>query len=34
VRSVIERHGGTVRVERTPEEHTRFIIKLPFEGAA
>jgi PAS domain S-box-containing protein len=34
VRSVIERHGGTVRVERTPEEHTRFIIKLPFEGSA
>jgi signal transduction histidine kinase len=32
VRSVIERHGGTVRVERTPEERTRFIIRLPVEG--
>ena len=34
VRSVIERHGGSVRVERTPEERTRFIIRLPFEGSA
>ncbi len=34
VRSVIERHGGTVRVERTPEERTRFIIQLPFEASA
>jgi signal transduction histidine kinase len=34
VRSVIERHGGTVRVERTPEEHTRFIIRLPVEASA
>lgn len=34
VRSVVERHGGSVRVERTPEERTRFIIRLPFEGLA
>jgi PAS domain S-box-containing protein len=34
VRSVIERHGGTVRVERTPEERTRFVIQLPVEMPA
>ncbi len=34
VRSVIERHGGSVRVERTADEHTRFVIQLPFEAGA
>ncbi len=34
VRSVIERHGGKVRVERTEAERTRFIIELPVEKSA
>ena len=29
VRSIIERHAGAVRVERTATEHTRFVITLP-----
>jgi signal transduction histidine kinase len=31
VKSVIERHGGTIVVQRTPEERTRFSITLPVE---
>ncbi len=33
VRSIIERHAGSVRVERTSAARTRFIIALPLEGA-
>ncbi len=29
VKSIIERHGGSVRMERTPEHRTRFILSLP-----
>ncbi len=29
VRSIIERHAGTVRVERTADAHTRFVLSLP-----
>ena len=29
VKSIIERHGGGVRMERTPERRTRFILTLP-----
>jgi len=29
VKSIIERHGGSVRMERTPERRTRFILTLP-----
>jgi signal transduction histidine kinase len=29
VRSIVERHGGSVRVERTPEARTRFLMVLP-----
>ncbi|HUN24865.1 MAG TPA: ATP-binding protein [Steroidobacteraceae bacterium] len=32
VRSIIDRHGGTVAVERTGDERTRFAITLPLEG--
>jgi len=31
VKSIIERHGGSVRMERTPERRTRFILTLPQE---
>jgi signal transduction histidine kinase len=31
VKSVIERHGGTIVVQRTPEQRTRFSITLPIE---
>jgi signal transduction histidine kinase len=31
VKSVIERHGGTIVVQRTPEQRTRFSITLPVE---
>jgi signal transduction histidine kinase len=31
VKSIIERHGGTVRVERTAEQRTRFTVTLPLE---
>ncbi len=34
VRSVIERHGGKVRLERTEAERTRFIIELPVQRSA
>jgi signal transduction histidine kinase len=31
VKSIIERHGGTVRMQRTHDQHTRFILSLPQE---
>jgi K+-sensing histidine kinase KdpD len=31
VRSIIERHGGTVGVDRTAENRTRFFLELPTE---
>jgi signal transduction histidine kinase len=34
VRSIIERHRGEVRVERTAEQRTRFTVSLPLESAA
>ncbi len=32
VRSIVERHAGSVRLERTAEERTRFVITLPLEN--
>jgi signal transduction histidine kinase/HAMP domain-containing protein len=32
VRSIVERHGGTVRLERTPEGRTRAVVALPLEA--
>jgi signal transduction histidine kinase/HAMP domain-containing protein len=32
VKSIIERHGGSVRMERTPEHRTRFILTLPLQS--
>jgi signal transduction histidine kinase len=29
VKSIVERHGGSVRMQRTPEQRTRFILSLP-----
>ncbi len=29
VRSIVERHAGSVRVERTPDARTRFVMALP-----
>jgi signal transduction histidine kinase len=29
VKSIIDRHGGSISVSRTPDEHTRFSITLP-----
>jgi signal transduction histidine kinase len=34
VRSIVERHGGTVRLERTKEGRTRAIVSLPNEAPA
>jgi signal transduction histidine kinase len=34
VKSIIERHGGSVRVERTSAERTRFSMLLPQSQAA
>jgi signal transduction histidine kinase len=31
VKSVIERHGGTITVQRTPQQRTRFSFTLPIE---
>jgi signal transduction histidine kinase len=31
VKSIVERHGGTVRMDRTPENRTRFTLSLPQE---
>ena len=33
VKSIIERHGGRVAAERTPEGRTRFTVALPAAGA-
>src|SRR5580658_1273468 len=32
VKSVIERHGGTIGVQRTPQQRTRFSFTLPIDG--
>jgi signal transduction histidine kinase len=34
VKSVIERHGGTIVVQRTPEQRTRFSFTLPVQTGA
>jgi signal transduction histidine kinase len=34
VRSIVERHGGTVRLERTVEGRTRATVELPLEAPA
>jgi signal transduction histidine kinase len=34
VKSVIERHGGTIVVQRTPEQRTRFSFTLPVQSGA
>lgn len=34
VKSIIDRHGGTVTLERTPQARTRFTITLPAEPQA
>jgi signal transduction histidine kinase len=34
VKSIVERHGGSVRVERTDDARTRFAVTLPATGAA
>jgi signal transduction histidine kinase len=31
VKSIIDRHGGTISLARTEQERTRFIITLPIE---
>jgi signal transduction histidine kinase len=33
VKSVIERHGGTIVVQRTPQQRTRFSFTLPIQSA-
>jgi signal transduction histidine kinase/HAMP domain-containing protein len=33
VRSIIERHSGSVRLERMPTSRTRFVLTLPLAGA-
>ena len=32
VKSIVERHGGTITAERTPQNRTRFSITLPAEA--
>ena len=32
VKSIVERHGGEVRAERTPAGFTRFIVTLPIRA--
>ncbi|MGH8260819.1 MAG: ATP-binding protein, partial [Steroidobacteraceae bacterium] len=34
VKSIVDRHGGSITVTRTADEHTRFTITLPLESAA
>jgi signal transduction histidine kinase len=34
VKSVIERHGGTIAVQRTPQQRTRFSFTLPLQAPA
>jgi signal transduction histidine kinase len=31
VKSIVERHGGSVRMQRTPGQRTRFILSLPLQ---
>jgi signal transduction histidine kinase len=31
VKSIVERHGGSIRMERTAERRTRFTLSLPQE---
>ena len=31
VKSIVDRHGGTIDAARTPDDHTRFTITLPVE---
>jgi signal transduction histidine kinase len=31
VKSIIERHGGSIRMQRTPDQRTRFILSLPLQ---
>jgi len=33
VKSIVDRHGGTIRAERTAERRTRFVITLPLPTA-
>jgi signal transduction histidine kinase len=33
VKSIVERHGGSIRIERTAEPRTRFVVELPLGGA-
>ena len=33
VRSIVERHAGSVRVERTADAQTRFVVALPLESS-
>jgi len=33
VKSIVDRHGGSVSAERTPEGRTRFSVSLPIAGA-
>jgi signal transduction histidine kinase len=32
-RSIVERHGGSIAAERTPDGYTRFTLTLPLEPA-
>ena len=34
VKSVIERHGGTIMVQRTPQQRTRFSLTLPIHSGS
>ncbi len=34
VKSIVERHGGSVHVERTEEQRTRFVLTLPLAHSA
>jgi len=34
VKSIIDRHGGTIQAERTAAQRTRFTITLPEDRAA
>ncbi|MBV8852048.1 MAG: hypothetical protein JOY91_01545, partial [Sinobacteraceae bacterium] len=34
VKSIIERHGGSIELVRTPEARTRFVVTLPAESPA
>ena len=34
VRQIVERHGGTIRLESPPDGGTRFVVELPLESGA